>query len=319
MFSNEQQIVASINNVYGALNAKLDHVLSSIRKLQDHVTRLTAMQLDACNLPDATGHLALRQRACLKLLIMIDDALRTAGIPYFLGYGNLLGAARTGKFIPWDDDVDICLMREDFNRAVTLLTEKFNHDEFFTSWGASGGIFKVLMTRRVCVDLFPWDTYYTTIDSADERKTFQDAYVNAMKIARNEEAKLIQTARMDNPDIELNNVPRPDYCAIRDDIIMQGNSPDYENGAIFEGIDWQTFPERQVGFFHSRPFRREWIFPLGEIEFCGHKFMAPNNIDAWLTTRFGDWGEFKPDFARHASPALFWDDLQTIKQFVGEE
>lgn len=42
-------------------------------------------------------------------------------IHYMICGGTLLGAATTGKFIPWDDDVDICVLEDDYEKMRTLL------------------------------------------------------------------------------------------------------------------------------------------------------------------------------------------------------
>lgn len=52
----------------------------------------------------------------MELLKAFDHAARSVGVPYFILAGTLLGAVRHNDWIPWDDDVDIAMLREDFER-----------------------------------------------------------------------------------------------------------------------------------------------------------------------------------------------------------
>lgn len=59
------------------------------------------------------------------ILCDIDDFCRASGLRWALGYGTLLGAIRYGDFIPWDDDADIVMPREDFDRFVATYNGKY--------------------------------------------------------------------------------------------------------------------------------------------------------------------------------------------------
>ncbi|WP_297150634.1 LicD family protein, partial [uncultured Ellagibacter sp.] len=58
----------------------------------------------------------------LDIMDEIDRVCAAHGVEYFLGYGTLLGAVRHGGFIPWDDDMDIIMMRDQYE----LLMDHFN-------------------------------------------------------------------------------------------------------------------------------------------------------------------------------------------------
>ena len=58
-----------------------------------------------------------------EILTIMDEIHRVCndnGIKYYLSYGSLIGAIRHQGFIPWDDDLDITMPREDFNHFVTI-------------------------------------------------------------------------------------------------------------------------------------------------------------------------------------------------------
>ena len=65
-----------------------------------------------------------------NMLCKFDEVCKAHDISYFLDGGTLLGALRHNDFIPWDDDVDICLKREDFDRLLSYKNEFYPYRLF---------------------------------------------------------------------------------------------------------------------------------------------------------------------------------------------
>ena len=67
----------------------------------------------------------------LEILSYVDQFCRDNNIHYSLSGGTLLGAVRHHGFIPWDDDVDIMMLREDYDRFQKLWDEKADKSRYF--------------------------------------------------------------------------------------------------------------------------------------------------------------------------------------------
>ena len=125
----------------------------------------------------------LLQSYDLEILLEVDKFCRKHDITYYLTEGTLLGAIRHKGFIPWDDDIDICMFREDYERFKKLASEEGISDGFvidceLTNPNHWTSISQVEMVRPVpylkkrlegialhngpCIDVFPID--YTPTD-----------------------------------------------------------------------------------------------------------------------------------------------------------
>ena len=62
------------------------------------------------------------QQVTAKLMAALDKILSDNNLEYWFGYGSLLGAYTRGGYIPWGDDVDICMHRDDFGKLLELLS-----------------------------------------------------------------------------------------------------------------------------------------------------------------------------------------------------
>lgn len=59
----------------------------------------------------------------IDLLLKLDEVCKKHNLRYWLAYGTLLGAVRHNGFVPWDDDIDVCMLREDYEKLLTLQDE----------------------------------------------------------------------------------------------------------------------------------------------------------------------------------------------------
>ncbi len=83
---------------------------------------------------DATEQLEKIHMLELKIALEIKRICDKNGIRYFLTAGTLLGAVRHGGFIPWDDDMDIGMLRSDYNRFVEACKTDLGDDFFLQTW-----------------------------------------------------------------------------------------------------------------------------------------------------------------------------------------
>ena len=83
-----------------------------------------AIQSESNDVFSTQDNLRELQRLEFDLLRKIDAICTRNNLQYFLAEGTLLGAIRHGGFIPWDDDVDVCMPREDFNRFIAIASSE---------------------------------------------------------------------------------------------------------------------------------------------------------------------------------------------------
>ena len=71
------------------------------------------------------------QKTLLSMLNDFDDVCQKHGIPYQLFSGTALGAVRHHGFIPWDDDIDVVMLREDYERFFDKAAKDFDSEKYY--------------------------------------------------------------------------------------------------------------------------------------------------------------------------------------------
>ncbi len=86
-----------------------------------------------------------QKKLCLDGLSEFDEFCKKNGLRYWLAYGTLIGAIRHKGYIPWDDDIDLWMPRNDYERMIKMQGGK----KIGTGWR--------LYSYKRCKDyLFPW-------------------------------------------------------------------------------------------------------------------------------------------------------------------
>ena len=115
----------------------------------------------------------------LDILDFIDSFCKEHGINYCINYGTLIGAIRHKGFIPWDDDIDLSMTRENYERFIQLFSEKQSRyqilslemdDQYFNNFiKIVDPTTKIIDTRNtktydsgIFIDIFPMDTFNDT-------------------------------------------------------------------------------------------------------------------------------------------------------------
>ena len=107
---------------------------------------------------DKDPNLCLLQLCDIQLLRIVDKVLTKLNVTYWLDYGTLLGAVRHKAFIPWDDDMDISVVRSDYNRLkAELPTELKKYDIDVSLSDARLGIGYKHLNTGIWLDIFPDD------------------------------------------------------------------------------------------------------------------------------------------------------------------
>lgn len=78
----------------------------------------------------------------LDLLAKFTDVCERHGLKYFADAGTLLGAVRHKGFIPWDDDVDVIMPREDYDKLFEIAAQEFQYPYFFQNTMTENGFFR---------------------------------------------------------------------------------------------------------------------------------------------------------------------------------
>lgn len=89
------------------------------------------------------------QKCELEALIEFDRICKKHHIPYTLYGGTLLGAVRHNGFIPWDDDIDVAVLRSDYDKLEEIFTQEMSARFFFQNHNTDKDWYRLYAKIRV--------------------------------------------------------------------------------------------------------------------------------------------------------------------------
>jgi lipopolysaccharide cholinephosphotransferase len=227
------------------------------------------------------------QNQLLQQLAIVDEICRENNLSYWLDGGTLIGALRHGQPIPWDDDMDICVPKEDFDKLIPLIHERCKEDEnrllFFYPedgnrlWAEYFGSLEMLVKAApgwlpVRLDIAPMKTFPNTPEDIEkERKMCQMLTYCSTGFKVNQSQPTL--SRKEKEDFRHYY-----YNEYADRLAMC--SAQYKSDELCVN----NFTRENTMQHH----RYSDIFPLQEIEFSGLKVMIPAKPDQYLSY-YDDW------------------------------
>lgn len=246
----------------------------------------------------------------LELLVEVDRICKKCGIRYQIIAGTMLGAARNGGFIPWDDDADVALLRSEYERfreacATELDESRYYFQDMRATPGYRWGYGKLRRKRTlflrehqehmpyeqgVFIDVFPLDAVpagqvgraFANLDCFLSRKML---WARVGKIADRSGVKRAVYSVMDRVprDVTQNHLRK---------LVERGRE------STSPWVRILTFPTPNRAY----AYRRVWYETSTTAAFEGIAFPGVSDADDYLSFKFGTWRELPPVEQRKTHP-----------------
>lgn len=246
------------------------------------------------------------QLELLGILKDIDLVCRNNGITYFLDSGTLLGAIRHKGFIPWDDDLDIGMLREDYEKFNKIAQKELGDAYFWQTWKTDseyampiGKVRKkntlylemkshVLKENGFFVDILPYDFAPENPDERIELKKNQKSIHRKLLMKSGYRPWIVEGKKDYKRRAGYIPYQLLSLFVSRDKLINQYNAMTYS-------VDSRETVYEQTG---RRYYPIEWMRETTLVEFEGDMFPVLSHYHEWLTTAYGDYMTPPPEEQR---------------------
>jgi lipopolysaccharide cholinephosphotransferase len=272
------------------------------------------------------------QKIAYKLLVEVDRICKKYEIKYFLWAGTLLGTIRHKDFIPWDDDVDIVMFRDDYKRFLEVAQYELaegmflqtnetdvNYPLLFAKVRDRNSAFverklkDIPMNHGVYIDIFPLD--YVSDNNILRSSTIIIFYIlyfvywsklvvfSSVRFNNNNKLKRMITiiAALIFP------VKASKIKSMHADICTKLN----QNETGFVSI--LAFP---VNLNNRRIFKKEWLDVSIKAEFNEGAFNIPAGYHDILTHFFGDYLKLPPEEKRFPHHQATFSTVESVEAFL---
>lgn len=263
-------------------------------------------KIDITKVPPAQGLLRDIQLANLALLKELAYVCEKNNFKYILDAGTLLGAVRHSRFIPWDDDIDILMFREDYEKIVSAFKNTTRNSDIYAEYHRdkdTNSQYFIKIKHKKCpflgVDIFPLDTYGKHLSLKEQLK------------ATNKICKILKHLKKEiDPNISNKETKTILTKTMKEKILLSSTN---ENGDFVYGVD---FAHKLKNWFLDRDI----VLPLRKIQFEDSKYTTVNKPKEFLKNIYGDYMKYpkKMKILHYSYKNLTSEQLEAIKK-LGEK